>query len=318
MSANAGSSNDPSREISATRVFDAPRALVFQMWTDPRHLAQWWGPRGFTNTIHTMDVRPGGLWEFIMHGPDGTDYKNKSIYGQVREPELLTYRHVSGPTFDATVTFAEEDGKTTVTMRMVFESAEQRDKVATEFGAVEGQRETLERLGEQLSSLDNPFVISRTFDAPRALMFDVWTEPEHLSRWFGPKGTKIIFAKNDLRRGGVFHYGMRSPDDTEMWGKWAYREIVPPQRLVFISSFSDEQGNVTRHPMAEGWPLETLSVITFTEDEAGRTTVTIRWSAIDATEAERALFAASHDSMNGGWSGTFEQLGAYIAEIQKG
>jgi uncharacterized protein YndB with AHSA1/START domain len=144
--ANAG------REIVASRVFDAPRDLVFQMWTDPEHVAQWWGPRGFTNTIHEMDVRPGGVWRFVMHGPDGVDYQNKIVYIEIVKPERLVYSHVSGPQFQMTVTFAEQGGKTKVTARMLFESATLRENVVKQFGAIEGLNQTLERLGERLGA----------------------------------------------------------------------------------------------------------------------------------------------------------------------
>jgi uncharacterized protein YndB with AHSA1/START domain len=139
------------REIVATRLFDAPRELVFRMWTDPEHIAEWWGPRGFTSTISRMEVRPGGVWEFVMHGPDGTDYKNKFVYLEVVPPERIVYDHVSGPLFRATTTFADEGGKTRVNVRMLFDSAALRDKVAEEFGAVEGLGQTLDRFGEQLN-----------------------------------------------------------------------------------------------------------------------------------------------------------------------
>ncbi|HYU24586.1 MAG TPA: SRPBCC family protein, partial [Thermoanaerobaculia bacterium] len=115
--------NAAQNEIVATRVFDAPRELVWRMWTDPKHVVHWWGPNGFRNTIHEMDVRPGGVWRFIMHGPDGTDYQNKVIYNEVVKPSRLSYRHMSGPVFDAIVDFAEQGEKTLVSMRMVFESA---------------------------------------------------------------------------------------------------------------------------------------------------------------------------------------------------
>jgi uncharacterized protein YndB with AHSA1/START domain len=78
------------------------------MWTDPNHVAQWWGPKGFTNTIHEMDVRPGGVWRFVMHGPDGVDYQNKIVFIEVVKPERLVYDHVSGPKFHVTVTFTEQ------------------------------------------------------------------------------------------------------------------------------------------------------------------------------------------------------------------
>lgn len=141
------------REIVATRVFDAPRELVFKMWTDPKHVAHWWGPNGFTSTIYEMDVRPGGVWRFVMHGPDGVDYQNKIVYAEIVKPERIVYSHVSGPQFQVTATFAEHGDKAKLTVRMLFESAAQRDKVAKEFGAVEGLNQTLGRLEKQLMKM---------------------------------------------------------------------------------------------------------------------------------------------------------------------
>jgi uncharacterized protein YndB with AHSA1/START domain len=117
------------------------------MWTDPEHVAKWWGPNGFTNTIQVMDMRPGGVWRSVMHGPDGVDYQNKSIYTEIVKPERIAYAHVSGPKFDVTVTFVEEAGsRTRLTMQMLFESATLRDKAVEQFGAVEGLDQTLGRL----------------------------------------------------------------------------------------------------------------------------------------------------------------------------
>jgi len=143
------------REIVITRVFDAPRELVFEVWTDPEHMVQWWGARGFTTTIHEMDVRPGGVWRFVMHGPDGTDYDNKVVFVEVVKPERLLYDHGAGdesdlPPFRETVTFDEEGDKTRLTMRAVFISPADRDKAA-EFGAIEGGNQALDRLGEYLA-----------------------------------------------------------------------------------------------------------------------------------------------------------------------
>jgi len=142
------------REITATRVFDAPRDLVFTAWTDPKHVARWWGPNGFTNTIHEMDVRPGGVWRLVMHGPDGTDYPNEFEFVEVERPGRLVLSHVSAPKFRMTTTFAEEStGKTTVTVRMLFETAEERDRTVRKFGADEGLKQNLSRLGEHLAAL---------------------------------------------------------------------------------------------------------------------------------------------------------------------
>lgn len=169
-------------------------------------------------------------------------------------------------------------------------------------------------VNERSNDASEDFVFSRTFDAPRDLMFRVWTESEHLQHWFGPKGAEIFSCSNDFRPGGVFHYGMRTPEGIEIWGKWTYREIVKPERLVFVTSFSDPQQNVTRHPFAADWPLETLSIITFAE-EGGKTTVTVRWSPINATAAEQKTFTDGRPSMQQGWGGTFERLADYLAKV---
>lgn len=323
MTANAiaDANTDAARSIVTTRLFDAPRELVFDVFTNPEHISRWWGPRGFTTTTREHDLRPGGMWRFVMHGPDGTDYENKIVYREVVKPERLVYAHAGEGDhddirFDVVVTFEAQGGKTLLTMSSVFETAAMRNRVVEEHGAIEGAQETLERLGEQIArSIDKPFTISRTFDAPRELMWKVWTDAEHLARWFGPKGFPMFHAKNDLRPGGTFHYGLRTPDGGEMWGLWTYREIVPQQRIVVRSSFSNEAGELARHPMAADWPEEMLTTFSFSE-EGGKTTVTVESVAFNATEAERKVFTDNHRSMQGGWGGTLEQLGAYVEQVQ--
>ena len=143
--------------IVITRLIDAPRELVWKAWTEPKHIAQWWGPNGFTNTIHSMVVKPGGEWRFIMHGPDGTNYPSRVVYREVVKPERLVY-DVSGDdeadphTFRATVTFAAREGKTQITMASQFPSVAARDAVL-KFGAVEGGAQTLDRLADYLSTI---------------------------------------------------------------------------------------------------------------------------------------------------------------------
>ncbi len=147
------------REIVITRVFDAPRELVWKAWTEPEHVVQWWGPKGFTTTIHEMDVRPGGVWRLTMHGPDGTDYPNKSVFIEVVKPERIVFSHggakKGGPPaqFQATWTFEELGDKTRLTMRGLFPSAAARDAVVKEYGAIEGGKQTLERLAEHLKKM---------------------------------------------------------------------------------------------------------------------------------------------------------------------
>jgi uncharacterized protein YndB with AHSA1/START domain len=309
------------REIVAVRVFDAPRELVYKMWTDPQHLTRWWGPKGFSTTTFSMDARPGGVWRFVMHGPDGTDYENKITYLEVVDQQRLVYKHggdkeVEPVSFQVTTTFDSVGDETKVTMRMQFPSAAARDHVIKTYGAVDGLNQTLGRLEERLEKRGLPeesFIISRTFHAPREQVWKAWTERDRLMQWFGPKGFAMTTAKLDFRPGGVFHYCLRGPDGDEMWGKFVYREIIAPRRIVLINSFSDAQGGLTRHPMAPAWPLEMLSTTTLAEHQ-GKTTVTIRWEPLNATAEERKIFNASHDGMRMGWSGTFEQLETYLKE----
>jgi uncharacterized protein YndB with AHSA1/START domain len=146
------------REIVLTRVFDAPRKMVWEAWIDPRQVAMWWGPTGFSITIEEMDVRVGGEWRQVMHGPDGTDYPNTSIFTDVMPYERLGYRLTCGKrgaptvTFESTVTFADEGSKTRLTLRMVFPSAEARDRNVREHRSIEGGEQTLGRLADYLSA----------------------------------------------------------------------------------------------------------------------------------------------------------------------
>jgi uncharacterized protein YndB with AHSA1/START domain len=161
------------------------------------------------------------------------------------------------------------------------------------------------------------FVISRTFDAPRERVFEVWTRQEHLMRWFGPKGFTMPVANLDFRPGGSFLYCLRSPEGIEMWGKFTYREIVPPERLVFFSQFSDAQGGLARHPLSPDWPQRMLATVTFADEGNGKTTVTVRSSTYEATGVEQKTFEAGRDSMRIGWGGTFDQLAAYLGETEQ-
>ena len=148
---------DP-RSLIATRVYDAPRELVFAAWTNPQHLAQWWGPDGFTTTTSAFDMRPGGVWQFVMHGPDGRDYQNRITFEEVVRPERLVYSHGGGDDvepvrFDVTVTFEDLGGKTRLTMRGDFPSAAARDRVIAEHGADKGMVQTLGRLQDYLATM---------------------------------------------------------------------------------------------------------------------------------------------------------------------
>ena len=156
-----------------------------------------------------------------------------------------------------------------------------------------------------------PFEIERVFDAPRERVWQAWTQPEHLKHWWGPKGFKVHTCKVSLRPGGTFLYGMKAPDGAEVWGKFVYREVSAPERLVFIVSFSDASGGVTRHPSSPGWPLQILSTVEFSEI-SGKTKVTVRWTPHEATESERKTFDEGREGMKQGWGGTLDQFSAYL------
>jgi len=161
MSDKQTSGSTLDREIFAMRIFNAPRELVWQAWVEPQHVAQWWGPIGFTNTIHEMEVRPGGVWRLTMHGPDGVDYPNYILFREVVRPERLVYTHgaesVNDPhKFEVTVLFEPLGQRTLLTMRAVFMSKEIRNEIAEKYGAVEGMHQTLERLAVLLESMVTP------------------------------------------------------------------------------------------------------------------------------------------------------------------
>jgi uncharacterized protein YndB with AHSA1/START domain len=172
-------------------------------------------------------------------------------------------------------------------------------------------------MNQVAASAAKDFVISRVFDAPRTLVWKCFTEPERMSQWWGAQGATVIKSKMDLRVGGTYHYGMQPPQGPMMWGKQVYREIVPPEKLVFINSFADEHGQVARHPLAPTWPLELMSVLTFEELPGGKTRLTIRWSPYNANAEEQKTFDAGHDSMRNGWGGTLDKLAAYLANAPR-
>jgi len=148
---------DP-RAIIGTREFNAPRALVFSAWTEPKHLAQWWGPHGFTTTTYSFEFRPGGVWRFVMHGPDGRNYQNRITFEEIVPPERIVYRHGGGDDvepvqFRTTVLLEDLGGRTRITWHAEFPSAAERNRVIKDYGADNGLEQCMARLGDFVAAM---------------------------------------------------------------------------------------------------------------------------------------------------------------------
>jgi uncharacterized protein YndB with AHSA1/START domain len=171
------------------------------------------------------------------------------------------------------------------------------------------EKDTVPTAGQEL-------VIEQLFDAPRDLVWQAWTEPERLMQWWGPKDYTMNVSGLDLRPGGLLHYGMRSPDGHEIWGRFAYIDVVAPEKLVFTNSFSDEAGGITRNPMNKSWPMEILNIYTFTE-KGQKTLLTMKGKPHHATAEEQKTFDENRGNVKKGFAETFEQLDIYLAGIRK-
>jgi len=141
------------RELLITRELNAPIELVWEAWTTPEHIANWWGPNGFTNTISKMDMQPGGEWDLVMHGPDGTEYRNKSVFKEIVKHKRIVYEHITGPKFIATIEFEDRGEKTYLRWHMLFETREQFIQTVKTFKADEGLKQNVEKLGKYLEGL---------------------------------------------------------------------------------------------------------------------------------------------------------------------
>jgi len=163
-----------------------------------------------------------------------------------------------------------------------------------------------------LSIASPEFVISHIANAPRERVWRAFTDREEFMRWFGPQGFTMPTCTLDLQIGGACLYDVRSPEGLDFWGKWVYREIEAPEKLVYTMTFSDEEGGITRHPMNPTWPIEHLSTMTFVERN-GTTEITLRSNPVNPTEEELDTYKAGLECMQQGWGGTFGRLDEYLA-----
>ena len=315
------SERNKSNEIKLTRVFDAPVKAVWEAWTDPKQTEQWWGPRGFTLTTHSKDLRPGGHWTYTMHGPDGIDYPNKTFYFEVEPYAKLVYDHGASddrpPLFRVTVLFSENDGKTKMEMTMALATPEAAEETRKFIKKASGDS-TWDRLTEYLekqSSGKEKFVINRSFDAPLEVMFDLWTNPKHFSQWLPPTGFKMEFIRADIKPGGSTFYVMTNNNGIDMYGRAEYIRINRPDTIIYTQQFCDKDENISRHPMAPTWPATMLTTIKLTAEGPDRTRVTVMWEPHGAvTPEELETFINGRSGMTQGWTGSFDKLEEYIAK----
>jgi uncharacterized protein YndB with AHSA1/START domain len=269
--------SDSDRDIRITRVYDAPLALVWDAFTMDAHASQWWGPRGFTITTHHKDVRPGGTWDYTMHGPDGTDWPNFTRYLEVEPRALLVYDHGAAsadaaPMFRVTARFRELDGRTELSLCMTFPTPE-AGRDARVFIKAAGGNSTWDRLAEYLekqASNEEVFVITCSVNAPIETVFAMFTTPERLAQWLPPSRVGTVFA-------GSHEHTARRPE-----------ALTVPDTLHTIVQLAEEGPSQTR--------------ITLTASVAA-----------PATSEEVAAFVAERGDMTRGWTASFDTLEALLA-----
>jgi uncharacterized protein YndB with AHSA1/START domain len=311
----------PSNDLVLTRVFDAPRDLVWRAFSDPEHFMRWWGPSGFTAPHCTMNFRIGGAYLWCMRAEQGHEYWTRGEFTEISPMDRIAFTHG----------FADPDGNAVppsyygipvdtlmiTTVTVVFENHENGGTQMTLIhkdaagydGVEEGWGQAFDKLA---SSLDKPFVVTRTFDAPRELVWKAFTEPERMAKWWGPPGTSVGKYSMDLRSGGRYHFSLVLPDGGAMWGLFVYQEVSPFDRIVYHHSFSDEGGNIGPTPFGGPWPARLHTTLSFA-DRDGKTEFTLQQFPIDATRDEEAAFSALFDGMNQGWAGTLDRLVEYLA-----
>lgn len=311
-------------EIIITRMINSPRELVFKAWVDPSDITHWWGHHGSTNTIKKMEVISGGICEFIIHESNGVDYPTKIIYQEVIRLEKLVYKqYVDSENnmnqFEAIVTFIDYREKTELTICMIFASVEERYKIGKEYRLEAGTQQAFSRLEYYLIRMHSPqlpdeeFSSTQTINAPRELVFKLWTDPNHFLNWWA-KDSEIKVNKLDIQPEGIFHYGFETSYGETKWTKLVYQKMEKPTYLSFTSSPSDEKGRISDDFTKRSWPLEVLDEITFLE-ENGKTVLHMKSKPINATPAERKLFKDTHQAMETSFKLSCDRLIEYINSI---
>jgi len=284
------------RELIITRLLNAPISLVWEVWTNPEHIKNWWGPNGFYNTIFEMDMRPGGTWDFMMHGPDGTDYKNKSVFKEIVKYKKIVYEHITGPKFLATVEFEERDNKTFLKWHMLFETKEEFIRTVKTFKADEGLKQNITKLESYLETgyAADELVITRLINAPIELVFKAWTDEKMLAKWWGPHGITNPVCQWNAEPGGKIYIDMKDVDGTVYPMDGEIHEVDPPRKVRFTAAALDE--NNCRF-------FEVMNTVTLVEEnDKTRLTLHLKVSNIKPG-ADQYL-----KGINTGWGQSIERL----------
>jgi uncharacterized protein YndB with AHSA1/START domain len=298
------------RTLTVTRVFDAPRELVYRAWTDPKQLEKWFPPLGFSAPRCELDVRPGGTLRIDMKGGDdagefaGVVFPGKGVYREVVPNERLSFTFegegetATPPQILMTVVFEDEGRKTRLTIHQVAKTVADYEELL-KIGATEGLGQSLDKLAALLGGrgpdtragvTGRTLTLTRIFEAPRDLVWKAYTDPKHIVKWSFAKDWESPFAETDVRPGGAFRIGMRPADHSEegFTFEGTYREVVKPERLV--------------QDLSDGRVMTT----TF-EDQKGKTKLTLSVEMAESEEQERT-----------GWTQILENLGKHIATLSKG
>ncbi|HTW58154.1 MAG TPA: SRPBCC family protein [Terriglobales bacterium] len=289
-------------DLVITRVFDAPRELVWKAWTDPKHLAQWWGPKGFTNPRCEWNAHPNGTIRIDMRAPDGVVYPMSGVFQEIVEPERLVFVSSAldengNSMFDvlATATFTERRGKTSLTLQLRVLTTTARAPQHLK-GMEAGWAQSLDRLADRLAeavaaseiamvSGDREIVGTHLFDAPRDLVWKMWTDRYHVAQWWGPKGFRTTIHEMDARPGGEWRFIMHGPDGRDYHNRVIFREVQKPERLVYEHS-----------PDKDSEPVRFVTTVTLIEE--GEQT-RVRVHMLFPTAAERDHNVKTYGAVEG-------------------
>lgn len=301
-------------EILLTRTFDAPSWLVFEALTEPEHVAKWWGLRTSKMKVCEIDFRVGGGWRYILAFPNGQEVTFTGEYHEIEKPARLVCTECyeepkfGNPKWRVTTTLEETNGKTTLKSHVVHPNKESRDGHLNA-NMEPGAAETFDRLEELLgdnSQMEREIEIVRVFDAPRDLVYEAWTKPEHMTQWWGPGFFTNHSCELDVRPGGKWQIVMRSPQGMDFKCAGVYSEVEKPERLVFTNDAVDGNGGVL---------LKGFTTVTFA-DQGEKTKLTLKTKAVGLVPFAPQMLKG----MRAGWSGSFDKLAEHVthATIVKG